>query len=133
MLTTWLYKYHNENAIILVDNYDCPIINVKYLFGDSGNWQRITGLIQTFVLALEQATNVCLLLIFGNYRFQLDTQSQLYYYGVDNDQNDKRPAPLLTFFGFSQNEFLELCESYRFMNPEDRAMAIRYYNGGQGR
>jgi hypothetical protein len=111
-------------VMIFVDNYNAPIMDESRDFNSSGNWREATQLVRTFVTALEQAEHVCLLLIFGNHRFHVSS-NKFYVYGVDMDR-EKQQKTLIRFFGFSDDEFDELCASYGFKNKEE---AKRYYNG----
>jgi hypothetical protein len=123
-LTGLLSKCHKKDVLLFVDNYDTPIMDEHQSFNSSCNWREATQMVRTFVTALECAEHVGLLLIFGNHRFHVSS-SKLYVYGVDMDRQTQQEG-LIRFFGFSNNEFDELCGSYKFEMKDE---AKRYYNG----
>jgi hypothetical protein len=121
----------NTQIVILVDDYDLPIISCSHEQNiDVVTIQQKMAIVDSLLEALLKI-DTRLFFVVGTYAFTNSIMEYNHFlrHGVEEDQlNQNIEKNYLKFFGFSPPEFQELCDSYG-VPPERRDAATAAYNG----
>jgi hypothetical protein len=111
----------SSRLFVVIDDYDSAVVNCKNIL----QLGAIIDVVQHFIACLN-STFVKMLIIAGSYEFNLGTVKSTVI-GMEN-RSISSQRPLVPYFGFTQEQFEELCLGYR-LDETMKDLARLYYNG----
>ncbi len=119
-LSAWLYRYHEERVIILIDEYDAPIVNsyVNHIY------EEVMSLIRgVFSSSLKGNENLKMGILTGITRVSKES----IFSGFNNPKiYDIMSEQYNEYFGFTESETKELLNDYGLELTQN---IKEYYNG----
>uniref|UniRef100_A0A915DHT5 AAA-ATPase-like domain-containing protein n=1 Tax=Ditylenchus dipsaci TaxID=166011 RepID=A0A915DHT5_9BILA len=126
VLINHLHNHYKKRVILFVDDYDVPWTWSSDLRSQTESDQVHTFIYQFLLMTFsEQDRCIHRSIVAGSYRVASEQ--------FDNNRLNLKHLtaignPLAKYFGFIEEEFHALCESYK-VSPEHREVAKAYYNG----
>ena len=121
LLTKILYKYHNKQVIVIIDEYDVPLEHAY----NGGFYEEMMGFVRSlFQTALKTNNNLKFGILSGCLRISLESifsgLNNLSIISILNDNYSEH-------FGFTEDQVIDMLEYYGISNKFD--LLKEWYNG----
>jgi hypothetical protein len=116
---------HFRNVFVIVDDYDQAVINAT----SAEEVELAMKAIHTFIGYLCALTGISKRIVAGSYRFNFDRKCRtIGLESISNITSTGNVFSLVPYFGFIEEEFVELASCYKLTDGEKEKFK-QFYNG----